>query len=268
MIENITDLEKSLKLKEGTLKEAIENKESVKIELPSLVVRTAEEDEQYLTNLKNEYKTEYHTAGREIAIKEARKELGLEFEGKTMNNLLEAYKNNILKEAKVEPSKKIEELTNDANALRANLTEMQKKFEQKEAEFKAEGSKREINTRLSANIKGELTLPTEDVLTLFNSKFSTELNDEGKVIIKKNGEVLKNKTTMNPLGIEDVMPDFLAPFAKKASGGAGGEDEGGQVKKGSLEAFYKEMEKAGTAIGSEAFQKEMANRIKNKTLSL
>ena len=65
MIENLTDLEKSLKLEEGSLQKAIDNEENVKIELPSLIIRTTADDDLRTSNLENEARGGGKSAGRE-----------------------------------------------------------------------------------------------------------------------------------------------------------------------------------------------------------
>jgi len=267
-IENIKELESSLKLEEGTLENAIKNEESVKVDLQEgLVIRTKEEEETLMSNKQNEFKTEFHTAGREIAIKEAKRALGLEFEGKTMDNLLDAHKRSVLEEAKVEPTKKIEELEGSLTKLRGDLTTKEEEIETLNRTFKAEKQKTEINSRVSANIKGDLTIGKDDALTLFNNKFQTELTDEGALLVKKDGKVLKDNLE-SPRGVEDIMKEFLTPFAKPNEGGTGGGDEGGSsgAATSNLEKFTKKLEKEGIKSNTLEFQERMGKAIADKTL--
>ena len=268
-IENIKELESSLKLEEGTIQKAIDNEKDVKVEVPEgLVIRTKEEEETFMNNKQTEFKTEFHTAGREIAIKDARKEHGLEFEGKTMENLLTAFKAKTLADAKVEPTKKIEELEGSLTKLRGDLTTKDEEIETLNSTFKAEKQKTEKNTRVSSHIKGDLTIGKDDALTLFNNKFQTELTDEGALIIKKDGKVLKDKLE-SPRDLEDVMKEFLTPFAKPASGGAGGgDDPGSGTGTSSLEKFTKKLEKEGIKATSLEFQEKMNKAIRDKIVTL
>ncbi len=262
-IENLNDLEKSLKLPEGTLKAAIDNTENVKIEIPALVIRTTEEENTLRTNLK----TEFGNAAVEIAIKKAREEHKLEFNGKTMDNLLKAYETKALAEAKIEPVKKIQELESDLGTLRTNVSTLQGQLVEKDNQFKAEKQKYETDNLISSKITGDLVLPKEDVALIFKSKHSVELDETGKRVIKRGDEVLKHPTTLSPLTIDEVMKDFLPAYLKGPGGGAGGEDEpGAGSKTGSMAAFEKEMSKKEIYAGSSAFNQEMNKRIKEKTL--
>lgn len=261
-IENLKELESSLKLKEGTLTAAIENEEAVKINIESLLIRTIEEDETRTANLK----TEYHTAGREIAIKTAREDYGLDFQGKNMENLMSAIKTKVLAEANVEPSAKIKELTADNEALKLNITGLQTEVNDSKLLFAKQTTQRSIDNMIHGAIQGDLTISKDDAALLFKNKFGTELNEGGKLLISQNGEVMKNQTTLDPVGITDVMSNFLSTYTKKVEGGAGGGDQTGGGKEGTMEAFNKEMVNAGITIGSEPYNQESSKRIMAGTL--
>jgi len=265
-IKNIEVLEKSLKLESGTLQKAIDNEETVDVELQELVVRTKEEDETNLTNIRTELKDEFQTAGLEVAVKAARTEHNLEFEGKTVNNLLEAFKAKTLKDAEIEPNKRIEELETDIGKVRENLTASELKFTDLTADVAKGKSQTAINSAIMGSIKGDTTLSKSQMVTLFNDEHQTERNEDGVLVIKKNGEVLKNTTDRSLLTIDQVMTDFAKPFLKQAAGGGGGGDETGNHKEGTLAAFKAEMKEKNVGPSSNEFQLEMQKRIKDKTL--
>lgn len=267
-IENIKELESSMKLEEGTIQKAIDSEESVKIELQEgLVIRTAEDDATFMNNKQAEFKTEFHTAGREIAIKEKARELGLELpKGKNMDSFTEAIVAKTLEDAKVEPNKRIEELEGDKKKLVGNLESLQGDFDAAKNKFNIESQQRQVDTTLLSNIKGDLTQPAEDLLILFKAKHSSKLSESGALEISKGGDVMKNPTTLAPLTPKEVMGEFLTQYIKKPQGGAGGDDATGAGAKGSMEAFQKEMTDSGVRIGSEKFVQEMQKRLANKTL--
>lgn len=266
-IKNLEVLEKTLKIEAGTLQKAIDNDESVDVEIQELIIRTKEEDETNETNLRADLKDEFQAAGLGVAIKTARTEHNLEFEGKKdLNNLLTAFKTKVLKEAEVEPTKRITELETDLTTVRQNLTDSEQKFTDLTLSVEKGKSQAGINNSIMDAIKGETTISKPQILTLFNSDFSTSLNDDGKIEIKKNGEVLKNESDRSLKSIEDVMSEFSKPFAKKAEGGRGGDDDPGNAKEGSVAAFTKEMKEKGHNPSSETFQREMQKRIKDGTL--
>lgn len=263
-IVNLKELEGSLNLKEGTLQTAFESETEETIDISNLSIRTVEDDTTRTANLK----TEYHTAGREIAIKTAREELGLDFQGKTMENLLGAFKTKTLSEANVEPSAKIKELTADNDALKLNITGLQTEVSDAKVLFAKQTTQRSIDNMIHGAIQGDLTISKDDAALLFKNKFGTELNEGGKLLISQNGEVMKNQTTLDPVGITDVMSNFLSTYTKKIEGGAGGGNATGGGKEGTMEAFNKEQVALGVTIGSQIYNEEMSKRLGAGTLKV
>jgi len=263
-IENLTDLEKSLKLDEGTLSKALQSETPVKIELPQLVVRTKEEEDTFIENLK----TNHFTAAQEILIKNTKRDLGLDFEGKNINKLIEVVKAKALEEAKIEPDKKVQELAADKAKLQSNLQDLERKLVAKEQEYKVKEIERTVNDTLLNSINFETSIPKNDVLTLFKSNYQTDMED-GKVLIKKNGEVLKNPTTLSPLTPGEVLAEFSKPYLKNLTpgGGAGKKDEPGG-KPNSYEAFEKSMTDQGIKPGSQEFGLKMQEALKSGTLKM
>ena len=263
-IVNLKELEGSLNLKEGTLKSAFESETEETIDITNLSIRTIEDDETRTANLK----TQFHTAGMEIAVKTARTELGLDFQGKTIDNLLSSYKTQVLGEANVEPSAKIKELTADNDALKLNITGLQTEVNDAKVLFAKQTTQRSIDNMINGAIQGDLTISKDDAALLFKNKFGTELNDGGKLLISQNGEVMKNTTTLDPVGITDVMSGFLSSYTKKVEGGAGGTDQTGGGKEGTMDAFNKEQLNQGVTIGSQIYNQEMTKRLTAGTLKV
>lgn len=265
-IENLGEVAKAAGISEETLRNAIESEESVLVELNNerVVYDSKEDFDTYINNVKKEAST----ASLEIAIKQARNDLGLDFQGKTMDNLLNAVKERTLEEAKIEPNKKIEELNNDLNSLRQQLQSKDEEFNQLQSNFKLERQEREINNRiLNALPKEGTAIGQDDLLTLFKSQHNVELGEDGNVIVKKNGEVLKDKL-MSPMGLEDVITNFTTPYIKKPEGGRGRTDEAGKPKAGTLDAFTSEMKDKGIEANTQEFNRIMAERMQEGTLSI
>lgn len=264
-IGNLNDLEKSLKLDEGSLQKAFDNEDSVTIDIPELTIRTPEEDTLRTDNLKKEF----HTAGREIAIKEARNELELDFQGKTMDNLLGAHKIKVLKEASIEPNEKNKTLQLDLDTVRETLKNTQSEYDVFKLDTQKQQGKSMINDMVSNAMQGEFTLGKQDLLTLFNAKHDINKNEEGAFEISIGGEVQKNTDTRSLLSIEEMVGTFTKDFIKTASapsGAGGGDDTGTQPN--SMEKFTKEMVTNGVQPGSEPFNVEMQKRMKEGVLKL
>ena len=141
-LSNIKAVAEAAGLSEDSLREAITSEEDVTLEVPTdRVVKTKEEFETYTANLKKEH----GNASVEMAIKGVRNELGLDFKGKTMENLMGAYKEHILSEASVEPNEKITKLESELGEFRTKLEERNNSFTELENKYKREKDRKETS---------------------------------------------------------------------------------------------------------------------------
>ena len=191
------------------------------------------------------YKEDFETAGREKVLKELRDNAGLEYEGvkdpnNFISNLSAKVKADALKEASIEPDKKVESLNKDLDILRQQNQEYQNKFTQLENDYQLKESRRKQDSSILGFMPEKTTLPKDDLLTLFNVKYEVETTENGTVI-KKGGEVLKDELR-NPLSLDKVVSDFSASYIGKPDGGAAKPDDVGNAKAGSYEAFEKRNE--------------------------
>lgn len=265
--EDIEKIEETLRLEQGSLLAAIESEEEAAIELPALTIRTAEEEETYSNNIRSEAKT----AGVEMAIKGVRNELGLDFQGKTMDNLLEAHKSKVLADAKAElgePDKKITELSTDLEKLRKNYSDLENKNSELQMTMVQKDNERKIDTAILGLMPSNMTLSKEDALTLFKSKTEVELSEGGEIVYKRQGQQIKNPTTLEAVPGKSIIDEFVNPFLRKAEGGAGGNNNVGDPKAGTMDAFQKEMETKGLRAGSAEFNQELNKRISDGTLKV
>ena len=262
MIKNLADIEKALSLPTGALDEAIKSTEEKVIDISNLEILKREDYESRIKNIKEETSI----AAVEIAVKKARAEKGLAFEGKTIENLLEAQKSKVIAEANLNPDKKVSELEKDLSTMRMNFENANKKLIEVENEFKQKENFRTIKDTIISEIPANTIIPKEDVINIFFSKNKAELSENGSVIFKRGEDVLKNQITLNPLTVKEVMKEFITPYIAPPTGGGGGTDNPGQNKPGTYEAFAKDMEKLNIMEGSIKFNEEMSKRIKEKTL--
>jgi hypothetical protein len=277
MIENINQVESSLGLAEGTLQEAIASEDAKTIEIPvGKFIDTEKHEiftkEDFLKRVSN-IKEESEVIGVEKAVKKARTDMTLDFEGsrkgggENVKLLIDAAIARATKDSGVEPNEKIKELTIDLDKLKGMNSDWESKYNNLVTESSARDNQRKIDGNILESITGELTLSKPQITTLFKSEFEV-VEEDGKQLIKKGGQTLKHDTTLEPLSLADVMPKFLEPFAKKVTGGGGGGDTIEPGKAGSMDAFIKEMTDKGVSSGSEAFNIEMGKRISDKTLTM
>ena len=187
-------------------------------------------DDQLTERISNEKTTSYNegkTAGVEMEVKKVKKELGYEFEGKDLNSLLSHHSQKVKKPFE-KPNEKITELTKDIEKMKnAHSLELENKSKENKSLLEKVNS---LNTKsqLLNLIPQNTTLDKEDMITLFNANYQVEQED-GKTIVKQNGETIKDETTASPIPLNDVFTNW-ATEKKYISGtpGRGGGHEGGK----------------------------------------
>lgn len=254
---------KELEVSDETIAKAIEDKtESITIESSDLVVRDKTEEETFVKNLKETTKT----ASVEIAVKEVRNSMGLSFEGKTMDNLVEAVQKKAIEDAKIEPNKKVDALTKDIETLKGTISTLTGEKETIEKSFNSFKSEAVINNTLQSSIPANSMLPKEDMMVLLKSKLKFGVNDGNVVVFDANGEPMKDAKTLSPLDAKTVVSDFFTnnpQYIDKAKGGGGGDDEpGGSGGKMTVEQFIAQKEKEGVSYTSPEFDKELQEKLK------
>jgi hypothetical protein len=260
-----------LELDKEEASKAIEAGELV-VNSNDMVVYKKDEFETYKTNISNEEYKKGKTAGVEMTIKDAREKYALDFEGKSFDNFAEAFKNKILTEAKVEPSKKIQELEADKNKLLQNYQNLEGEFNTfKTGIQEKEVKQKKDNTILSFIPKEGLKVGSDIALMALRSRGVDVAFDEGgNAIPTINGEPVKDQKTLQPVALNSFISEQITGLGllEKPAGGTGGGDEPGGGKATDYEKFVKEMEANGIDRGSEKFNQEMNKRLSDKTLRI
>lgn len=243
--ETINKIAKSLKLKVEELESALTNETEVALVIPELTILTAEEITARDENIGRTKYNEGKTAGVEMGVKELKNELGLDFDGKDIKSLVNAVQKKTLDDAKIEPNKKVEELNN----VVANL---QKTIADKESEKTALVTQLQtttLNTKiLSAMPSNRLTtLNDNEYLTLIKSSYEFA-EEDGKIVAKKDGNIVRNPTTQSPLDAKEVIESFFTEkkFITTGNGGQGG--QGGGNSGGNAGVFTKLSELEGKFV--------------------
>jgi len=133
-LENITELEQAFGLEEGKLAEMITSEEKHSIDLSTLLIEPKAVYEERIANIK----TTSSQMAKEIAIKKLKTNLGLEFEGKTEENLIEAVKSKfetIKSEVIKDPEQRYVSLKSDFDKLQGNYTEQVNKVVELESSY-------------------------------------------------------------------------------------------------------------------------------------
>ena len=259
-----------VEIAEDELSKAVE---SGKLEIKTNLVTYKPEDfETFKTNLANDEYKKGRTAGEEMTVKALKQKAGIEIEGKDPDKFLEVFKSNVLEQAKIEPSKKIEELTKDNENLRKTYGELETTFNT----FKTEITQKETRAKRDSELLKVLPLEglkvkQADALDLMKLRgFDVDYDESGKLIPLKNGKVVKDEKLSQPIDIKTFAENALKSLDlfDKPQGGRGESDSDGKDKPGSFEAFTKEMKNKGVEDTSIDFKEEMQKRIMSGTLSV
>lgn len=236
-------------------------KDEITLSNEELIIRTKEEDEKFQNNIKNEAKK----AGVEIAVKEARTKLGLEFEGKNIDKLIEAVQNKTLEDAKIEPEEKLKNALKDVDTLKATVQTLTTEKEQAVKGFESFKNDLTIKSVLSKSLPENLAFPQDDMILILKNKMSFDTDESGNVVVKNNlGEVIKNPTTLEPKPVDEVITSFFdenKAYLKGVEGGAGGSDSKSSGTKISLNKFIEEQQSKGVAPNSEVFNKNLNEAV-------
>lgn len=184
-----------------------ESEEIEGVELPELHVFNKE---QLSERLKNHVDISKPTL-IEMAIKEARNSLGLEFEGKTIENLAKAAIEKGKKEAGAKPNEALAEKDSIIEKLQKTIQDVENdyktKLETKEGELSQIRTNQNIYGLIPDNLDTQLS--KKDLAILFKNDIQI-VEQDGKLLYQQKGEVLRDAKTQNPLSGEMVINNWLA----------------------------------------------------------
>lgn len=247
---DLTELENAL----------LSTEDEVNITIPELHVLTPEELSTRDANSKKNGYNEGKTASIEMYVKETKEALGLEFEGKDPKKLIEAVQSKTLADAKIEPSKKIEELNGVISKLQGNLTALESEKLNLQGQFEATKTDAKLLNYLPKNRLS--TFNDEEYLTIIKKDHEI-VTEDGKLVVKKGGEIVRNATTQAPLEVNEVISNIFTErkWISDEQGGQGG--RGGQGSKGSGGVILKrsELDAKFTSEGKSLLGKEYFDAV-------
>lgn len=247
-----------LKIKEADLEAAIKDEKEVDVAIDEKI-QTYTEDE--LSTLKNNEYTKGKTAGVEIAVKEAKEELKLDFTGKTIKGLIDASNKKALEDAKIEPEKKVQEIQEKLATVQKNYQDLEQKVAEKEQEVRK--VKRATILEKSVPALGEdgPVLDPSDIIGMMESKGYEFVEDaSGNIVPKKDGKALEDKLG-NALPVKDVITGFMkerkyisdGDDGKGGRGGSGGGGGKAPAAFSKLSELKKHFEESGKSLLGEEF---------------
>lgn len=246
---NVDDLKKALE----------ENKTTYEIKVDALVVRSQDDEKQFVDNIKKEHER----VGLEIGVKQMKEKFGLEFDGKSMETLVEAAQKKALADAKIEPEGKLKEALKNIETLKQTVTTKEQEVNEIKTQFDQYKNQSTIKTVISSALPEKLAIPKDDFMTILQNKYQFDVVD-GSVVVKENGEIKKDDL-LNPVKPSVVIEQFISNnpvYLGTPAGGSGGKDSTEPGAKKSLEKFISEMATKGIAPNSAEFNKALDEEIK------
>lgn len=256
--EQISEIAKLLKIDEASLVSAITSTDEIDVVIPKeLTVLTQEELTKRDESVGKLKYNEGKNAAVEMLVKEQKEKEGLEFEGKDPEKLIEALKKKVLVDAKIEPNKKIEELTGVISKLQDNVKAFDEEKKTLTKQIEAVKTDSKLLGLLPSNRLSILN--DEEYLNNFKSQHSIEIED-GKEVVKRGGEILRDKATQAPLEPKEVINQYFTErkWVGETPEGRQGRGAGGDNGKPSvhlkLSELVKEYEASGKSVNGSEFQ--------------
>jgi hypothetical protein len=259
-----------LEIGDDVITAAITNKTASLDFTTDLIVRTSEEDNRFVENMKKAARIE----GVEISVKKTREALGLTFEGKTIEGLVTAVSDKAKADSGIAETEKVKKLEVKLQEKTVALTSALSRVTEVETSSKALKSGYKIDRMLDLYIPKDTVLPTEDVKTIMKAKLRFAENESGVIeAFDIDGNQVVNSQTRDALPAKEVVENFFRDnvhYMKVVDGGGGGGDstKGGKDGKMSIEQFNEDMKTKGHAINSEGYDAELNKAIAAKTLDI
>lgn len=232
------------------------------LDTSNLIIRTKEEEESFKSNISKDVKDKAFSDAFEIQIKNMKKDLGLEFEGKKSKDFIEAFKSQILDNAKVEPNKRISELETSLELANNKLSEKDSELSGLQLSYKAEKVKLEAENYMP-KLSDSIGLSQKEATDFFLSKF--EIKEDG---IYRGNERQVDAKTATPLGLQDVVTNFVTErgwntVTPQGRGGDGiNKDRGASVVPTTLQEFEASASEKGFNVGGQDYNAYLAEVVK------
>lgn len=257
--EHINALAALAKITPEALTAAIKAETETNITIPEGLTVLAADELKVLKD--NEYKNG-KKAGEEMAVDDVKKAMGLEFQGKTVKGLADAVVKKTLEDAKIEPEKQVQELTEKLKTVQTNYQQLEQQLQAKDNEVNTV----KINGELFKNIPQGVTLGGEKIIGLMRMDgYDFKLTDKGLVAVKDGKEVIDHLS--NPLPVASVLTQYATENKLLAAAPAGGRGAGDGSGRGAgtftkLSEIKDQFQKDGKSLLGQEFAAAVAEASK------
>lgn len=265
--EHIAALETALGMKAGDFDAKYKDAAEADLDLTPFEIAKKDDIAARIKNTGDSRFEEGKKAGSEYFVKGVRDLLGIDKTKLDKKIAPEKFKevvtSFILETNKIAPDARITALEEDKKKLQKRAEKLEQEKNELEGTYKKESKFSGTKIALLGKAPEKLKIPKEDALFLGmkNNNITIDLDGEN-VVFKKDGAVLKNEKNLNPMTIDEIAPMIYTPYIDAVGGGAGGTDNPGQAKPGTLAALRKKLEDDGIRPGSEQYMKKITEAQK------
>jgi peptidoglycan hydrolase-like protein with peptidoglycan-binding domain len=219
--EQIKQIATLLKVDETKLTEAIKSDKEETIDIAAGLQTVTEDD---LTRIKNAEYSNGKEKGVEMKVKDLKEKLGLDFQGKTIEGLVEAASKKSLADAKIEPAEKVKELQKDLEILRSANETLKGQITEKDGAV----NKAKIDREIFKHVPKSDSLTEDEFIGLMRMN-GYDFKYEGNDLVAVKGDGIVKDNLAKPIPVKDVIATFAKE--KKLSneevivGGRGGVDK-------------------------------------------
>lgn len=220
-----------IKVQPEDLKKAIADEKEVDVTIPEgLTSLTTEELKTRDENQKKEGEKTGEARGRELGYKDIKKAVGLpdDAPSKDPAKLAEAILAKVSDEAKKEPDEVAKELKQQLKVLKETVADKDNKLAELEKSVSAAGFDRVLLTSLP--VKRSDLLNDDEYISIIKSTLTVKSVD-GKQIVERDGNVLRDSKTADPVSLKTAIEGFFKErkgwLTEEGAGAPGAAGRGG-----------------------------------------
>lgn len=226
-------------------------------------------ESQLQTRDSQKYK-EGKDAGQEMLIKDFKNQYGYDIEGKDAKAFMEHHEQKLKEKYSQGADERVSSLEADLQKQRetyeSEITGLKTNLETLSSRYRQEN----VRNLLLSSMPKETKIKPDAIVTLFNASYEVDEVD-GKTVVKKGGEILKDEKTAMPLEVKEIFSRFVAEegYATPTNGRGGGNEPGGSTTKYSAdspEEFQRTWvtKNPGKSVASPDFTKDYQEWAKAK----
>lgn len=169
------------------------------------------------------------TAGTERLVKDLKQKHNYELDGvKDIDGFLTYHEEQLKTKYSKNSTERVTELEKDISKLKTTYEDEIKTYKSQVDDLSGKYKEQDNKNYLLSIMPKDTILKPEALITLFKSEYQLDI-EEGKRVIKQNGEVVKDPKTVSPIEPSNIFNDWLVKEKYiSAAPGRGGDNEFGK----------------------------------------